>query len=271
MKASGSSFHTVTEKPGLKATREQLERIYHRYRFAADYARAASVLEVACGAGIGLGYLACAARRVVGGDIDEVNLEIAKGIYRDWARGEESAATPEIIWLDAHELTFPDGSFDLLLLFEAIYYLAKPELFVAEAKRVLNRNGRLIIGTVNKDWADFHPSPYTHRYFSVPELYELLRRDFSSVVLYGGFSIPEPSRLQMVVSALKRIAVRLNLIPGSLAARTYLKRLFLGPLRALPAQLQEGMTDYEPPVAISAVRPDRDHKIIYAVATNGRT
>ncbi len=268
MKASVSSYHTITETPGLKATREQLERIYHRYRFAANYARERHVLEVACGSGIGLGYLAQTAHKVIGGDIDEVNLSVAKEIYRKCGEGESDKISPEIIWLDAHELRFPDGAFDLLLLFEAVYYLEKPELFISEAKRVLNSKGRLIIGTVNKDWEDFHPSPYTHRYFSVPELYELLCKAFSTVTMYGAFPLQPQGTLQRGISLIKRTAVRLDLIPGSLTARAYLKRLFLGPLQALPAQLEEGMTPYRPPVEIAADRPNRGYKIIYAVAGN---
>ena len=254
----------------MKATREQLARIYHRYRFAADYARGAKVLEAACGCGIGLGYLARTAQSVVGGDIDEVNLSVAREIYKDQRDDSPERVKPEIVWLDAHELNFPAGTFDLLLLFEAIYYLAKPECFVSEARRILKKNGRLMVGTVNKDWKDFHPSPYTHRYFSVPELDGLLRRYFLSVTVYGAFSIPPPGPLQRMISLIKRTAVRLDLIPGSLAARAYLKRLFLGPLEALPAQLEEGMSSYVPPVIIPADRPNRDYKIIYAVATEDR-
>jgi len=39
------------------------------------------VLEVACGAGIGLGYLAKVAKKVVAGDIDEKILETAMNTY----------------------------------------------------------------------------------------------------------------------------------------------------------------------------------------------
>ena len=269
-KPVASSYHTITEAPGMKATREQLARIYHRYRFAYEYAHDAVVLEAACGSGIGLGYLARTAQRVVGGDIDEVNLSVAREIYKYQCDDSPVRVRPEIVWLDAQELSFPDATFDLVLLFEAVYYLAKPERFVAGARRILKKNGRLIVGTVNKDWKDFHPSPYTHRYFSVPELDGLLRRDFSCVTMYGAFPIPPPGPLQRMISLIKRTAVRLDLIPGSLAARAYLKRLFLGPLEALPSQLEEGMTSYVPPVAIPDSLPNSDYKIIYAVATGDR-
>src|SRR4030042_1503265 len=121
-----TSFVNVTEVPGLKASEEQLSRIYNRYRFASEYCNQKDVLEVACGAGLGLGYLSKFAKRVVGGDIDENNLRFAKEHY-------QSKENIEIKFLDAHNLPFEDKSFDVVILYEAIYYLEHPERFVEEA------------------------------------------------------------------------------------------------------------------------------------------
>jgi SAM-dependent methyltransferase len=41
------------------------------------------VLEIGCGAGLGLGYLARFARKVVGGDIEEKNVSLARQFYKD--------------------------------------------------------------------------------------------------------------------------------------------------------------------------------------------
>ena len=41
------------------------------------------MLEIGCGAGLGLGYLATAAKRVVGGDIEKKNVSLAKEYYKD--------------------------------------------------------------------------------------------------------------------------------------------------------------------------------------------
>jgi len=57
-------YTTVTEMPGLKASREQLAMLYTRYAFAAKFCDGKDVLEVGCGAGQGLGYLATKARKV---------------------------------------------------------------------------------------------------------------------------------------------------------------------------------------------------------------
>ncbi len=69
------------------------------------------------------------------------------------------------------------------ILYETICYLKDPEKCIAEAARVLRENGILIICTVNKEWEDSHPSPYTYRYFSVPELCVLMRSSFREVKL----------------------------------------------------------------------------------------
>ena len=66
-----TDFSTVTEVTGNRVTQDQLERLYHRYTFAAQYFDGMEVLEVACGTGQGLGYLAKKAKLVVGSDYTE--------------------------------------------------------------------------------------------------------------------------------------------------------------------------------------------------------
>ena len=76
-----TDYTTVTETPGVKASKEQLERLFQRYNFALQFCQDKDVLAVACGAGQGLGYLARVAKRVVGGDIDENNLKFTQELY----------------------------------------------------------------------------------------------------------------------------------------------------------------------------------------------
>lgn len=249
----------ITELPGLKATREQIARLYHRYHLARQFAQGKTVLEVACGSGMGLGYIAKDAKKVVGGDIDRRNVELARAYYNDRIK-------IEIELMDAHNLPFPNESFDLVLLYEAIYYLREPQKFIHEAKKVLNNNGILIICTVNKDWEDFHPSPYTYKYFSVPELYELLQNKFKKVELYGAFKVETSGLRVRIISFIKRVAVIFNLIPRSLKARAYLKRIFIGRLSPLPNEVYEGMAPFEKPIQIPAHIPNKEFKIVYAVA-----
>lgn len=76
-------YSSITESPNLQATQEQLARLYQRYRFARQFAKDNDVLEVTCGSGIGLGYLAKVAHRVVGVDIEEKNVNLARKYYRE--------------------------------------------------------------------------------------------------------------------------------------------------------------------------------------------
>ena len=146
-----AEYGTVTELPGINAHKEQLERLVQRYYFASEFCKDKEVLEVACGGGIGLGYLARTAKKVVGGDIDENILKYPRDYYK-------KRKNIEIKTLDAQKLQFSNNSFDVIIMYEAIYYLPNPEKFIEEARRVLRKNGSLIICTVNKDWEGFNPS-----------------------------------------------------------------------------------------------------------------
>lgn len=252
-------LYEVTESPGQMATHEQLARLYQRYRFAREYAIDRTVLEVGCGRGLGLGYLSKCALEVVGGDIDKNNVEASEKYYS----GHDKVT---ILWLDAHMLPFESDYFDLVLLFETIYYLERPEVFVAEALRVLKKDGILIICTVNKSWKDFHPSKYSYEYFSAPELAELLQRSFAEVELYGAFRVAESGASSKIYSIIKRTASKLRLIPGSLKARELLKRLFIGRLKPIPNEVFDNTFDYDEPVPASSDHPNDKYKIIYAIA-----
>ena len=129
-------YSTVTEIAGSKVTEEQLQRMYTRYRFAAELCSGKEVLEVAFGSGQGLGYLANYAKRVVGVEYDEKLLKIAQNYYKDRF---------ELHHMDAQKLTFDTETFDVVILYEAIYYLSKPENFILGAYRILKPEGQIII------------------------------------------------------------------------------------------------------------------------------
>ena len=251
-------YSLITESPGLRATREQVARLYQRYQFAREFCQNRAVLEIGCGAGLGLGYLARFAGKVVGGDIEEKNVMFAKDYYRD-------RQNISIDLMDAHKISLPDKSFDLALLYETIYYLKDARRCIKEITRVLKENGILIVCTVNKDWEDFHPSPYTYKYFSAPELYGLMKESFGEVNSYAGFPVGNGGVGGEIISLIKRSAVKLKLIPGSLKARVYLKRIFMGRLVPLPPEITEGIAAYEPPVEIPPNKECKEFKILYAV------
>jgi ubiquinone/menaquinone biosynthesis C-methylase UbiE len=231
--------------------------MFHRYCFAASFCEGKDVLEVACGAGQGLGYLARRARRVVGGDCTEKLVRAARDYYKDRV---------EVYHLDAHQLPFEDKSFDVVILYEAIYYLAQPEKFLQEARRVLREGGVLLIATANKDWSEFNPSPFSTRYFSVPELKELIKNNGFKVEFYGAFSALPKGVKEKTIATIRKIAVALHLIPKTMKGKEFLKKIFYGRLLPLKEEIEEGVCEYLPPQRISSDSPNFEYKVIYAVA-----
>jgi SAM-dependent methyltransferase len=234
--ALAPDFSRVTERPGQKASALQMHMLRARYSWAARQARDADVLEVACGAGMGLGLLASAARSVTAGDLDENNLADALEAY---------GSGPRITLrrLDAMALPFEAASFDLVLLFEALYYLPDAARFFEHARRVLRPGGRLLIVSVNPQWTGFNPSPFARRYATAADL----QRELTEAGFVTGVdaAFPEsPGRLGAAVDRIRRVAVKLHLIPRTMAAKALLKRLFYGRLEDVPARL--GPASIEP-------------------------
>lgn len=257
MAISGVIDYTrVTEVPGGKASRRQLAMLHSRYGHAAAFCKGRDVLEVGCGSGIGLGYLARRARRVVGADYSAELLAMARRHY---------GSRLPLVRLDAHRLPFRAGSFDVVILYEAIYYLARPAEFAGECRRVLRRDGVALLCTVNRDWADFNPSPFSTRYFSGPELVALLEASGFEVQLYGAFRAQLESARDVAVSLVKRAAVGLGLMPQTMKGKERLKRLAFGRLSPLPPELPDDVAAYEVPEPISAADAPA-YTILHAVA-----
>ncbi|MGQ9526129.1 MAG: class I SAM-dependent methyltransferase [Armatimonadota bacterium] len=256
-KDTNRDFTSITEVPGSHATRVQLARLHQRYHLAKQLAESCRVLEVACGAGIGLSYLAENAHSVVGGDYTESLLRIGQA---------NCGGRIPLVCLDAQALPFRSSSFDLVLMFEAIYYLPHPEYFIQEAHRVLCEGGTLLVGTVNKDWHGFVPSKLSVRYFSVPELRDLLANPgFRDLQMFGAF--PDPKGIKhKLMSIARETAAQLHLIPGTLGAREILKRLLYGRLIPIPPHVTDELPRADPPELISSDQPDHAHSILYCVA-----
>jgi ubiquinone/menaquinone biosynthesis C-methylase UbiE len=229
--ATARSFVTVTERPGQAASGIQLEMLAARYAWAASQAYGKEVLEAGCGAGLGLPIVARVARSVHAGDVDEENLRAA-----DRACAEESNV--QLGLFPAEQLPFPDESFDLVLLFEAIYYVPDAPRFFKDAHRVLRRGGSLLIVTVNPAWTGFNPSPFSVHYFSTDELLAGLEQAGFATRVQGAF----PENAGWTATAIRwsrRAAVALRLVPRTMRGKALLKRIFYGRLNPLPGRLTE--------------------------------
>jgi len=258
-----ADFTTVTELPNSMASREQLARLYQRYWLARQRAAGKRVLEVACGAGLGLGYLADGAQQLAGGDCTLPLLAAAQSHYQ---------GRVPLLGLDAQRLPFADGAFDLVIVFEAIYYFPDVERFIHETRRVLSAGGSLLIGSVNREWPDFAPSPFSHHYYSLTELHALLsQHGFTQVESWVAFPAQPTSLLHRALSLARRVAITLHLMPRTLTGRARLKRLVYGRLLPVPAEVTEEMTSLFPGEWLRlepAVpgRPNTRYKIFYCVA-----
>ena len=227
-----------------------------RYRTAKPFCKGKTVLEVACGSGQGLGYLAREARLVVGGDYTESLLGLAAAHY---------GGRIPLVRLDAHDLPFKDEVFDVVILYEAIYYLQDAERFFLESRRVLRPGGYLLLSTVNREWPGFIPSPYSVNYLTAGELYKMLARYGFSPELFAGFPVTIGSARDRVISWMRQIAALLNLAPRTMRGRAVLKRLIFGRLVPIPPEVTDEMADFNVLVPINYNSSISNYKVIYAV------
>lgn len=99
-----------------------------------------TVVDVGCGGGRAVGELAARGVRAIGLDLDPAMLEAAAA---RWPAGEFRVA-------DATALPLEDGSVTGYRADKVLHSLAEPERAVAEARRVLARNGRAVL--LGQDW-----------------------------------------------------------------------------------------------------------------------
>lgn len=253
-------FSDVTELAGDLASQEQVQRAYRRYYWAGRYAKDADVLEVACGAGQGVGHLASLARSVHAGDISDQVLKAAREHY---------GPRIEFRRFNAEELPYSDASFDVVLIFEAIYYLQDASSFIREARRVLRPGGFLLVVTANKDLFDFTPSPYSVRYYGVQELRAMLENAGFAVSFFGDSPLASTPRRQRLLRPVKQLATALGVMPKSKSMKALLKRVVFGPAEPLPAEITAGVEAGPAPAPISANAADIRHKVIFCEARRG--
>lgn len=252
------SFKDITERTGDEVSQEQVQRLCDRYYWAADYVDGKDVIEVACGTGNGLGYLASRARSVQACDVSDETLAFTRAHYGSRIR---------INTADAGNLPYADASADVVMILEALYFLPDEDAFMREAKRILRPGGMLLVVTANKDLYDFNPSPYAHVYHAAEDLPAYMRQHgFEVIDMAGGTPLASVSLRQKILRPVKKMAVSLNLIPTSMAGKKLLKRLVFGKMVTIPPEIDANTCVYEKPVAITPGVPDHRHKIIFCAA-----
>jgi SAM-dependent methyltransferase len=248
-------FDHLTETAGTPASREGIEMLYTRYSYVRELAAGHRVLELACGSGQGLGLVGKSADWVVGGDIDATLLGAASTHY---------GSRFPLLRLNAQALPFAPGSFDVVVLLEASYYVPDTETAFSEVKRILVPGGTFVLVNANPERPDFIRSPQSVHYHSASEFRQTLGRLGFSVTVEGAFPL-ETSRLAGVKAGLRTVLNRLGLVPRSLKARGLLKRIAYGRLTPLPAEIPQGFARVQPRYLLES-GPARDYKVLYVTA-----
>ena len=118
-----------------------LEHMAH-YIFASQFVKGKIVLDIASGTGYGAHYLARkGAKKVVGVDNSSQAIEYSHKLY--------SAENVEFMIGDARKIPSGINTFDVVVSFETIEHFNEQEAFIREVKRVLKKDGILIISTPN--------------------------------------------------------------------------------------------------------------------------
>lgn len=251
-------YTSITEVPAGLLTPDQMHRFAHRYHYAQRLARGKRLLEVACGAGGGLDYLSQGAAQVVG-------LDFTGSIL---AQARNHSQVP-LVQGDAQWLPFATGHFELVICFEAIYYLEDYRLFLAECQRVLSPGGILLVCQSNPDWPNFVPGALTTHYPSGPELASsLIQAGFHDVKLWGTLPITMAGPRQRLVNKLRRWVTKSGLLPWLGPLTPLLQRVSYGQLQPLPAAIDaQWVAAWQSGLELTPLSPayaDRVHRVIYA-------
>lgn len=228
----GNSYSGVTERAGNMASFEQLQILKTRYDLAFKYAKGADIVEYGCGSGVGLYLLAPIANNVLGLDLDNSNVEIAREDCQEFKN-------IQVVVADAEKFISDSAKFDLALAFECIYYFNDLSLFFENVASNLKSGGTLIISSVNPCWHSFNPSPYSTKYLSGEELKGMLhKRGFQCELFYSFYDFPSGISAKLK-KFIKQMAVKFKLIPKTMKGKVLLKRIFMGKLSPIPRNLND--------------------------------
>ncbi len=163
-------FDPASYKEDLKKLWNEKAEIYHeRYASkkvgpfkslerlidATKLQRGDKVLDVATGTGI----VAIEALKKVGSDGMVVGIDISTGPLAIAKRTADNATNLQFMEMDAEDLKFPDGSFDVVLSEFALMFFPDSQKALSEMKRVLAKHGRIAVSV--------HGSADNVPYFSV--------------------------------------------------------------------------------------------------------
>lgn len=164
----------------------------HRYAFACDFIEGKIVLDIASGEGYGSNLLGKLAKSVVGVDISSDAVNHANKKY-----GSDKL---KFILGSAFDIPLVDHSIDVVISFETLEHHDQHEKMLSEIKRVLTKDGILIISTPDKlNYSDRrnYNNPYHVKELYVGDFKQLLSNYFINAKLlfqnefYGTYLLNE--------------------------------------------------------------------------------
>lgn len=232
--------------------------MYTRYAIAAKLAADRRTLELGCGGGSGLGLVGASARSLMGGDISAPLLRKARSHYGDRF---------PLVRLSAEALPFRTHAFDVVLFFEATYYVPDMERTFDELARILVPGGSVLFVNANPERPAFITSPHSVHYHTANEFRSALERRRFAVTTEAAFPVDlQTPGVKDKLFTLARVALEVfGLVPRTLRGRARLKRLIYRDLTELPAELPPGFSEVERRDPVSGYV--RNHKVIYVTAT----
>lgn len=248
MSTDRPAFERITEYPDTPASVFQLQCSAARYSLIRSLSRPDDlVIEVGCGAGVGLSRLRAAGRHVVGVDISLKNLTFA------------SRSAP-VTNASAEELPLRSGVARVTALPEAIYYIEDQPAAIAELARVTAPGGCIVVSWPDSRRPGFVASPFATRYPHPDSVQTWLGPWCSSVDLRGAFAVEDEN---LLVRLTRGLAHRLGLIPRTLHRRGQLKRLLgLGAGTVDDFELDDDCVPHE---LLSRGTEKPSHIMIYAI------
>ena len=156
--------------------KEMYEEHMDRYRFAEDYVKGKTVLDVGCGVGYGTYHLSKYAKRIIGVDKSEEAIKYAKEHYK-------AENLSFIVGNCTHLPILDSESFDVIVSFEVIEHVRNYIAYLSEVSRLLRKDGVFICSTPDKNRFAVK-DPYHIKEFTFEEFKETLRKFFSQVLIF---------------------------------------------------------------------------------------
>lgn len=224
-----------------------------RYLFACSYCDGKTVVDAGCGYGYGSGILSALGKAARIKSID-INADVVKDAALRW--GEMNI---NFVIDDCETLaTCLNDSADIVVSYENIEHLSKPNEFLKSAKRVLKKGGLLLCSTPDKlatpPFVDGKPvNDYHHNEWTLEEFNSMLINVFEKVKLYKQTRAYGSINRYDAVSRLN-LATRKSLQLGAFSLAGIAYRFFKGrlnPFENCDANGLDSPSDY----------PITDHKV----------